>query len=46
LPGRRLRAVDDWGDLLEWHPEHVVQHEREALNRRQRFEHDQQRQTD
>jgi len=42
LPGRRRRPVDDRGDLLERHPEHVVEDEGEPLGRRQRLEHDQQ----
>ncbi len=40
------RAIDDRGDLVEGDREHVVQHERESLGRRQRLEHDQQRQSD
>ena len=44
---RRLgRAVDDRRDLVERHGEHVVQHEREPLGRRQRLEHDEQREPD
>ena len=46
LPGRRGRAVDDRGDLLERHREHVMQDERQPLGRAQRFEHHQQRQAD
>ena len=40
------RAVDDLGDLVERHAEHVVQHEGEPLGRRQRLEHDEQREAD
>ena len=44
---RRLgRAVDDRRDLVEGHGEDVVQDEREPLGRRQRLEHDEQRQAD
>jgi hypothetical protein len=41
LPRRVRGPADDGGDLLERHPEHVVEHERESLGRRERFEHDQ-----
>ena len=40
------RAVEDGGDLVEWDAEHVVEHEGEPLARRQRLEHDEQRQAD
>ena len=46
LPGRSRRALDDRRDLVERHAEHVVEHEREPLRRRQRLEHDEQRQPD
>jgi hypothetical protein len=46
LPRGIRRPVDDSGDLVERHPEHVVQHEGQALGRRQRVEHDEQRQAD
>ena len=46
LPRRGRRATDDRRDLVERHREHVVQHEREPLGRRQRLEHDQQREAD
>jgi hypothetical protein len=36
------RAVDDRGDLVEGHAEHVVQHEREPLRRGQGLEHHEQ----
>jgi uncharacterized protein YjbJ (UPF0337 family) len=40
---RRLgRAVDDRRDLVEGHREDVVEHEREALGRAERVEHDEQ----
>ena len=39
-------AVNDPTDLVERDAEHVVQYEREALRRRQRVEHDLQRQPD
>jgi hypothetical protein len=40
LTGGWDRARHDRRDLLEWHPEHVVQHERESLGRIERPEHD------
>ena len=40
------RAAHDRRDLLERHGEQVVQHEREPLGRRERVQHDQQRQPD
>jgi hypothetical protein len=40
------RAVDDRGDLVERHGEHVVQHERQALGRRQRLQHHEQGEAD
>ena len=46
LTSRGRRASDDRGDLLERHPEHVVQDEGEALGRCQRLEHDEQREPD
>ena len=46
LPGRGRGAVQDRGDLLERHGEHVVQHERQPLGRGQRVQHHQQRQPD
>jgi hypothetical protein len=46
LPRRLCRTAHDLRDLLERHREHVVQHERKALRRRQPFEHDQQREPD
>ena len=39
-------ALDHRRDLLERHGEHVVQHERQPLGRRQRLQHHQQRQPD
>jgi hypothetical protein len=46
LPCRLRRAVDDRRDLVEGHGENVVQHEGEPLGRRQRLQHDEQRQAD
>ena len=46
LAGRVRGAADDRGDLVEGHGEHVVQHEGEPLGRRQRVEHDEQREAD
>ena len=46
LPSCRRRPVDDERDLVEADAEHVVEHERQALGRRQRLEHDQQRDAD
>jgi hypothetical protein len=46
LPGRRLRAADQRGDLLEGQVEQVVEHEGDPLGRGQGVEHDQQGQTD
>ena len=43
LAGCGRRAVDDGRDLLERHREHVVEHEGQALGRRQGLQHDQQR---
>ncbi len=43
LAGRVRCPADDLGDLVERHAEHVVEDEREALGRRQRLEHDEQR---
>ena len=43
LAGGGGGAPDDRGDLLERHREHVVQHERQPLGRRQRLEYDEQR---
>ena len=40
------RAVDDRGDLVERHAEHVVQHEGEALGGGERVEDDEQREPD
>ena len=42
LPGRGRRPVDHDRDLVEAHAEHIVEHERQSLGRRQRLEHDQQ----
>ena len=46
LAGRLRRAVDHRRDLVEWHREHVVQHEREPFGRAERVEHDLQRDPD
>ena len=46
LTGRGRASLDDRRDLLERHPEHVVEDECEPLRRRQRVEHDEQRQAD
>ena len=46
LPRRLRRAVDDGGDLVERHAEDVVEDEGQPLRRRQRLEHDEQRQPD
>ena len=46
LPGCGRRATHDGGDLVEGDGEHVVQHEGEPLGGSQRFEHDEQRETD
>jgi len=46
LPRRRRRAPGDRRDLVERDAEHVVQHERQPLGRRQRFEDNEQRQPD
>ena len=46
LTGRGRAPLDDRRDLLERHPEHVVQDEGEPLRRRQRVEHDEQREAD
>ena len=43
LASRRRRPVDDGRDLVEADAEHVVEHERQSLGRRQCLEHDQQR---
>ena len=40
------RAVDDRCDLVERQPEQVVQHEGQPLGRRERLEHDEQREAD
>ena len=41
---RRIgRPADDVGDLVEWHREHVVQHERNPLGGCKQVEHDEQR---
>jgi hypothetical protein len=45
LPCRGWGAPHDGSDLVEGHGEHVVQHEREPLGRTQRFEHQEQRET-
>ncbi len=42
LTGGGRRAAERAGDLVERVPEHVVEHERRALGRRQRLEHDEQ----
>jgi len=39
-------ASHDRRDLLEWHTEHVMQHERDALCGRERVENDQQGEPD
>ena len=44
LPRRLRRAIDEAGDLVERHGEHVVQHERQPLGRCERLEHHEQRQ--
>jgi hypothetical protein len=46
LAGRLGGALDNRRDLIEGHAEDVVQHEREPLRRRQRLEHDEQREPD
>jgi hypothetical protein len=46
LAGGGGGAVDQGGDLLEGQVEQGVQHEREPLGRRERIQHDQQRETD
>ena len=46
LTGGRGRLADDVGDLVERHGKDVVEHERQALGRRQRLEHDQERDPD
>ena len=46
LAGGGRRPPDDRGDLLERNREHVVQHERQPLGRRQGVQHDQQGQAD
>jgi hypothetical protein len=46
LPCRGGCAPDQRSDLVERDGEHVVQHEREPLGRRQRLEHDEQREPD
>ena len=43
LARRRRRPVDDDRDLVEADAEHIVEHERQSLGRRQCLEHDQQR---
>ena len=43
LAGRRRRAIDNRRDLLERDPEHVVKNVCKPLRRRQRLEHDEQR---
>ena len=40
------RAIHDRRDLLEGHPKHIVQHERESFRRLQFLENDEERQTD
>ena len=42
----RRGAVHDRRDLVERHPEHVVQHERQSFRRLELLEHDEQRQSD
>ena len=46
LPARGLIAADGLGDLVEFHPEHVMQQERRALQRRQPLQRHHQRQGD
>jgi hypothetical protein len=46
LPRGDDRAVHDRRDLLEGHPKHIVEHERESFRRLQLLEDDEQRQTD
>ena len=46
LSGRIRRPPQDLGDLVEWHGERVVQHERETLGGRQCVQHDEQRLAD
>src|SRR5262249_59946862 len=46
LPGRRWRALNYRSDLIERHPEYVVEHEREPLRRGKRLEDHQQGQPD
>jgi hypothetical protein len=40
------RAIHDRRDLLEGHPEHIVEHERQSFRRLQLLEDDEQRQAD
>ena len=46
LAGRLRRALDDRGDLIEWHVEHVVQHVRQPFRRAERLHDDQQPEPD
>ena len=46
LAGGDGRALDNATDLREGHVEHVVQHEGEALGRRQPLQHDEEREAD
>jgi hypothetical protein len=46
LPRSRRRLPDDRRDVLERYGEHVVQHERQPLGRRQRLQYDEQRKAD
>src|SRR5688500_1286599 len=46
LPSCLKRTADDRGDLLERYIEGIMQHERNTFRRRERLEHDEQRETD
>jgi hypothetical protein len=46
LPRRRRGTPHNFGDLVEGHGEHIVQHEGEPLGGSQHFEHHEQRETD
>ena len=42
LPRRFGRTIDDGGDFVEGHREHVVQYERDAFRGREQVQHDEQ----